>query len=95
MSTKRKGYPSDVSDEEWGFCVSYLFTPPPDPVGDCFNRCMAANGYQFALAGLGLGYGSGGATIPIKVESGLLVPEDMGQQGSAFLASHFEISAGC
>jgi transposase len=24
MSTKRKGYPSDVSDEEWGFCVSYL-----------------------------------------------------------------------
>jgi transposase len=24
MNTKRKGYPSDVSDEEWGFCVSYL-----------------------------------------------------------------------
>jgi len=24
MSEKRKGYPSDVSDEEWSFCVSYL-----------------------------------------------------------------------
>ena len=24
MSTKRKSYPSDVSDEEWSFCVSYL-----------------------------------------------------------------------
>jgi transposase len=24
MSTKRKSYPSDVSDEEWGFCVKYL-----------------------------------------------------------------------
>jgi transposase len=24
MATKRKNYPSDVSDEEWAFCVSYL-----------------------------------------------------------------------
>lgn len=24
MNTKRKSYPSDVSDEEWSFCVSYL-----------------------------------------------------------------------
>jgi transposase len=24
MSTKRKSYPSDVSDEEWAFCVRYL-----------------------------------------------------------------------
>src|SRR5437764_12275120 len=24
MSEKRKGYPSDVSDEEWSFCVNYL-----------------------------------------------------------------------
>ena len=24
MNEKRKGYPSDVSDEEWDFCVSYL-----------------------------------------------------------------------
>ena len=24
MESKRKSYPSDVSDEEWGFCVSYL-----------------------------------------------------------------------
>lgn len=24
MSEKRKGYPSDVSDEEWNFCVNYL-----------------------------------------------------------------------
>lgn len=24
MSTKRKSYPNDVSDEEWGFCVKYL-----------------------------------------------------------------------
>jgi transposase len=24
MATKRKGYPSDVSDEEWNFCVTYL-----------------------------------------------------------------------
>jgi transposase len=24
MSTKRKPYPSDVSDEEWEFCASYL-----------------------------------------------------------------------
>jgi transposase len=24
MEPKRKSYPSDVSDEEWGFCVSYL-----------------------------------------------------------------------
>src|SRR6185503_8022275 len=24
MNEKRKGYPSDVSDEEWNFCVSYL-----------------------------------------------------------------------
>jgi transposase len=24
MNEKRKGYPSDVSDEEWGFCVNYL-----------------------------------------------------------------------
>lgn len=24
MSVKRKSYPSDVSDEEWDFCVSYL-----------------------------------------------------------------------
>jgi transposase len=24
MADKRKGYPSDVTDEEWAFCVSYL-----------------------------------------------------------------------
>ena len=24
MNEKRKGYPSDVSDEEWNFCVNYL-----------------------------------------------------------------------
>ena len=24
MADKRKSYPSDVSDEEWGFCVRYL-----------------------------------------------------------------------
>lgn len=24
MGEKRKGYPSDVSDEEWNFCVNYL-----------------------------------------------------------------------
>jgi transposase len=24
MNEKRKGYPSDVSDEEWSFCVNYL-----------------------------------------------------------------------
>jgi transposase len=24
MNEKRKGYPSDVSDEEWGFCLNYL-----------------------------------------------------------------------
>ena len=24
MNEKRKGYPSDVSNEEWGFCVNYL-----------------------------------------------------------------------
>jgi len=24
MQTKRKSYPSDVGDEEWGFCVGYL-----------------------------------------------------------------------
>jgi transposase len=24
MATKRKVYPSDVSDQEWGFCVTYL-----------------------------------------------------------------------
>jgi len=24
MNIKRKSYPSDVSDEEWSFCVSYL-----------------------------------------------------------------------
>ena len=24
MSEKRKGYPSDVSDDEWSFCVNYL-----------------------------------------------------------------------
>jgi len=24
MNEKRKSYPSDVSDEEWGFCVNYL-----------------------------------------------------------------------
>jgi len=24
MKEKRKGYPSDVSDEEWIFCVNYL-----------------------------------------------------------------------
>jgi transposase len=24
MNEKRKAYPSDVSDEEWNFCVSYL-----------------------------------------------------------------------
>jgi len=24
MTNERKGYPSDVSEEEWGFCVSYL-----------------------------------------------------------------------
>jgi transposase len=24
MNEKRRGYPSDVSDEEWNFCVSYL-----------------------------------------------------------------------
>ena len=24
MSTKRKSYPSDVSDEEWAYCVRYL-----------------------------------------------------------------------
>jgi len=24
MNEKRKSYPSDVSDEEWGFCISYL-----------------------------------------------------------------------
>jgi len=24
MSEKQKGYPSDVSDEEWSFCVNYL-----------------------------------------------------------------------
>jgi hypothetical protein len=24
MNEKRKNYPSDVSDDEWSFCVSYL-----------------------------------------------------------------------
>src|SRR5262245_55626575 len=24
MTNERKAYPSDVSEEEWGFCVSYL-----------------------------------------------------------------------
>ncbi len=24
MTTKRRGYPSDVSDEEWAFCCPYL-----------------------------------------------------------------------
>ena len=24
MNEKRKGYPSDVSDEEWEFCAPYL-----------------------------------------------------------------------
>ena len=24
MNERPKGYPSDVSDEEWGFCVNYL-----------------------------------------------------------------------
>jgi hypothetical protein len=24
MANKRKNYPSDVTDEEWSFCVGYL-----------------------------------------------------------------------
>ncbi len=24
MNKERKGYPSDISDEEWSFCVNYL-----------------------------------------------------------------------
>ena len=43
MNTKRKSYPSDVSDEEWSFCVGYLTlmkeTAPQRkyPLRDIFN----------------------------------------------------------
>ena len=67
----------------------YLFTPPPDPVGDCFNRCMAANGYRYALAGLGLGYGSGGATIPIKGGVGPFGSGKYGTTGLSLLGQPF------
>lgn len=43
MENKRKSYPSDVSDEEWGFCVSYLMLMTPEapqrvyPLREIFN----------------------------------------------------------
>lgn len=43
MENKRKSYPSDVSDEEWAFCVSYLMLMTPEapqrvyPLREIFN----------------------------------------------------------
>jgi len=43
MADKRKSYPSDVSDEEWGFCVRYLTLMAEDapqreyPLRELFN----------------------------------------------------------
>ena len=43
MADKRKSYPSDVSDEEWGFCVRYLTLMTEDapqrdyPLRELFN----------------------------------------------------------
>ena len=43
MADRRKSYPSDVSDEEWGFCVRYLTLMTEDapqrehPLRELFN----------------------------------------------------------
>jgi hypothetical protein len=67
----------------------YLYTPPPDPVGDCISRCMAASGAGYALAGLGLGYGSGTATIPLKGGVGPFGSGRYGTTGLSLLGQPF------
>ena len=49
----------------------YLYTIPPDPVGDCINRCMSASGAGWALGALGLSTGTVGS-IPKPIGVGNL-----------------------
>jgi hypothetical protein len=55
MSTKRKSYPSDVSDEEWSFCVRYLALMTEEtpqrvyPLREIFNALR----YQIRVGELG------------------------------------------
>jgi transposase len=54
MNEKRKSYPSDVSDEEWGFCVSYLTLMAEEspqriyPLREMFNALR----YQIKMGGV-------------------------------------------
>ena len=53
MNTKRKGYPSDVGDAEWNFCVSYLTLMDEEapqrtyPLREIFNALR----YQIRVGG--------------------------------------------
>jgi RHS repeat-associated protein len=49
----------------------YLYTPAPDPVGECKSRCFAANRAGWALGALGLASGTVGS-IPKPVGAGAL-----------------------
>jgi hypothetical protein len=61
----------------------YLYNPPPTPIADCVNRCLVANGYGYALAGLGLSLGTGSTTVPLK---GGVGPFGSGRYGTTLLS---------
>ncbi|HUD46787.1 MAG TPA: IS5 family transposase [Candidatus Baltobacteraceae bacterium] len=49
MNEKRKNYPSDVSDEEWAFCVSYLTLMTEEAPPRVYTLCEIFNALRYLV----------------------------------------------